>query len=89
LPDEYIVARLPLRYGAHAFRLPKGAPGDGPPRILYLAFAIAGDGHGFPLRVRAPQRFVSNFRSEPPVAAATGYFAWPGHIGNELNLRHG
>ena len=33
-----------------------GAPGDLPPCILQRLFGIAGDWHGFPLRVRAPQR---------------------------------
>jgi len=34
-----------------------GAPGEGPPCIRHLPFAIAGDWHGLPLRVFAPQRF--------------------------------
>src|SRR6266699_410672 len=41
-----------------AFRLPVGAPGEGPPCIRHLPFAIAGAWHGVPLRVRAPQRFA-------------------------------
>jgi hypothetical protein len=39
-----------------AFLLPFGAPGDGPPCIRQRPFGIAGDRHGFPIRVRAPQR---------------------------------
>ena len=39
-----------------AFLLPFGAPGDAPPCIRQRPFAIAGDWHGVPLRVRAPQR---------------------------------
>jgi hypothetical protein len=31
----------------NAFRLPFGAPIDGPPCILHLPFAIAGDWHGY------------------------------------------
>jgi hypothetical protein len=36
-----------------AFLFPFGAPGEGPPCILQRPFAIPGDWHGFPLRVRA------------------------------------
>jgi hypothetical protein len=42
----------------NAFRLPFGAPGEGPPCIRHLPFAIAGDRQGFPLRVLAPQRLA-------------------------------
>ena len=38
-----------------AFRLPLGAPGDGPPCIRQRPLGMAGDWHGLPLRVRAPQ----------------------------------
>jgi hypothetical protein len=41
-----------------AFQLPFGAPGEGPPCIRHLPFAIAGGWHGFPLRVRAPHRLA-------------------------------
>jgi hypothetical protein len=37
--------------------LPFGAPGEGPPCIRHLPFAIACDWHGLPLSVFAPQRF--------------------------------
>ena len=39
-----------------AFRLPFGAPGDGPPCIRQRPFFIAGDWHGVPRRVRARHR---------------------------------
>jgi len=39
-----------------AFLFPFEAPGEGPPCILHLTFFIAGDRHGFPLLVFAPQR---------------------------------
>jgi hypothetical protein len=58
-----------------AFRLPFGAPGGGPPCVRHLPFSIAGDWHGFPLRVLAPQRharctsksigLILRFRSRP------------------------
>jgi hypothetical protein len=38
--------------------IPFGAPDDGPLCIRHLPFAIPGDWHGFPLRVRAPQRLA-------------------------------
>ncbi len=41
-----------------AFWLPFGAPGDDPPCIRQRPLAIAGDRHGFPLRVFAPQAFT-------------------------------
>ena len=41
-----------------AFRLPLGAPGEGPPCIRQRPLGIAGDLHGVPLRVRAPQRLA-------------------------------
>ena len=34
----------------NAFRLPIGAPGDGPPCIRHRPLGIAGDWHGFPFR---------------------------------------
>ena len=39
-----------------AFLLPLGAPGDLPPCMRHLPFGIAGDWHGLPFLVRAPQR---------------------------------
>jgi hypothetical protein len=42
----------------YACWFPFGAPGDVPPCILHLPFAIAGDWHGFPLGVLVPQRFA-------------------------------
>jgi hypothetical protein len=49
-----VAADLPPCF--HALRLPSGAPGDGPPCIRQRPLGIAGDWHGSPLRVRAPQR---------------------------------
>src|SRR5256885_16760113 len=54
----FAIAAAVKRPVFRAFRLFLGAPGDGPPCIRHLPFAIAGDWHGFPLRVRAPQRFA-------------------------------
>jgi hypothetical protein len=45
-----------LLANAPAFRLPFGAPGEGPPCIRQRPFGIAGDRHWLPRRVRAPQR---------------------------------
>ena len=38
-----------------AFRLPLGAPGEVPPCMRQRPLGIAGDRHGFPFRVCAPQ----------------------------------
>jgi hypothetical protein len=59
------IASLENRPCLNAFWFPFGAPGEGPPCIRHLPFAIAGDWHGLPLRVRAPQRFpISQFGNE-------------------------
>ena len=40
----------------YAFLFPVGAPGDVAPCIRQRPFGVAGDWHGIPLRVLAPQR---------------------------------
>jgi hypothetical protein len=60
-----------------AFSFPFGAPGDGPPCIRQRPFGIAGDWHGLPLRVFAPQRGLDCMSKSMGLSLDFGRWGYP------------
>src|SRR5262249_60095285 len=64
----------------NAFLFPLGAPGDGPPCIRQRPFGIAGDWHGLPLRVFAPQRGLDCMSKSMGLSLDFGRWGYPGRL---------